>query len=179
MKSFVSFLEEMPQINTYHSKELMNNMSNQNREMIHKSDSKESHLGDGIHYKNIDGDHVYYKKDNDGKPKEFSVVSSGNTHRFTHKGNGDSRNIHSFMIKHAEKHGRIQSDTSNTEGSKKLWTSLIKSKPKSKSFYVVNKYTREKTQIDHNNIDKMSPHIWGTSSKHNETRIVMQHNDEE
>lgn len=177
MQRFKSYLLEMPQINTYHSKALMNHMADQNRDLIHHSSEEEHHVGGGIYHKNIDGDHTYYKKDNSGKPNEFSVISNGNTHKFTHKGTGSVKNIHNIMTHHAEKHGFIQSDTSNTEGSKKLWTSLIKSKPKNKSFHVINKYTREKIPVDHANIDKLSNAIWGTSSKHGETRLVMKHND--
>lgn len=177
MLKFSDFLLEMPQINTYHTKSLMKTMSDQNRDLIHNSTEKEHHIGNGIYYKNIDDNHTYYKKDSEGKPNEFSVISRGNTHSFTHRGTGTANTIHQIMIHHAEKHGFIQSDTSNTEGSKKLWTSLIKSKPKNKSFHVINKYTREKISVDHTNIDKLSNDIWGTSTKHGETRLVMKHND--
>ena len=66
MLRFISFLSEMPQINTYHSKNLMNKMADQSRDIIKNSNEKESHIGDGIYRKNIDDDYVYYKKDSNG-----------------------------------------------------------------------------------------------------------------
>ena len=51
MLKFSSFLSEMPQINTYHTKSLMKNMADQNRDLIHNSTEKEHHIGNGIYHK--------------------------------------------------------------------------------------------------------------------------------
>jgi hypothetical protein len=177
MKTFQKFIAEMPQINTYHNKDRMSEYAEDVRNRIHNSSEKEEKLGNNIYRKNIENNHVYYNKDENSYPKEISIISRGNTHLFTHRGSGNTSTIHKFMLHHAKEYGSLQSDTSNTEGSKKLWTSLIQSNPKNKSFHTVNKYTREKKPLDSNTLNSNIDQIWGQSTKHSEIRLVMTHHD--
>lgn len=155
----------------------MNGLAQDKRKFIKDSPSSEETINHNFYHKRINGDYIYYNKNSDNEVNAFSIVSDNNTHKLTHKNTGDAHQIHLFMIHHAEKHGFIQSDESNTEGSKNLWTTLIKSKPVNKTFHVINTQTQEKFSVNSNNIDDVSDKIWGKHSRFNNIRLVMTHHD--
>ena len=178
MKKFKDFanLLENPMMNDYLSKDKMDNLGEQTRYLIKNSTSPEEKVGHNLYHKMLDGDHAYFNK-KDNEVNALSIVTNNNVHRMTHKNNGSGKQIHTFMLHHAEQHGSIQSDMSNTEGSKHLWTSLVKSKPVNKSFHTLNVKTQEKVPVDANNINEVSDKIWGRHSKFNDIRMVMIHHD--
>ena len=183
MKTFKKFTNdtklviENPLINTYLSKDRLNRLAQDKRQLIKDSPSPEETIDHNFYHKKINDDHVYYNKNSNNEVNAFSIVSNDNVHKLTHKNNDDSHQIHLFMTHHAEKHGFIQSDESNTEGSKNLWTTLIKSKPVNKTFHVINAHRQEKFLVSSDNIDDVSDKIWGKHSRFNNIRLVMTHHD--
>lgn len=176
MKTFQEFMAEMPQINSYVSKERVGRMANNTKKDINSSESKETKHGNFYH-KVIDGEdgdtNAYYKKDAEGNPTSFSLVYN-HAHVFTHKGTGSAADIHQYMLHHAKQHGSLSSDKSNTEGSKNLWKNLIKSNPKGYKFHY-NDSSGNKVHVHKDNIDDHSDKIWGTSLDHSKVKLVMTH----
>jgi hypothetical protein len=176
MKSFVSFLYEMPQINTYISKERFKRKAAETTGKLSSLPHKD--IGRGIyHHKDEDGRHFYFNKDSNGNAKDLSVIDKDNIQKSASKGGEGSHNIHDFMIKHAENHGKVTSDETNTMGSKHLWSTLVKSAPKNKTFHMVDHNSGSEHLIDKNNIDAMSHKIWGKSDSHGNINIEMRHHD--
>jgi len=176
-KTLFDFVSETPLMDTYFTKEKMDILTNETRRLINASPSSEEKLEQNFFHKTLNGDHAYFNRDDNGDINAFSLVTKDNVHRLTHKNTGCAQQIHSFMIHHAEQYGSIKSDTTNTKGSKHLWTSLIKSNPSNKKFHTINSNTKEKIPIDANNIDDVSDKIWGRHSKFNDITLVMTHHD--
>lgn len=180
MKKFKEFtsLLETPTMNNFLSKDIMNDLATKARQAINDSPSTEENIDHNSYHKMVNGDHAYFNKNDAGEINALSFVTKDNVHKITHKNTGSAQQIHSFMIHHAEQYGAIQSDMTNTEGSKHLWTSLVKSSPPNKKFHYENLNTNEKVPVDANNIDKHSDNIWGRHSKFNDIRMVMTHHDQ-
>lgn len=176
MKNFTTFITEMPRMSRDHTKTVMTYMSDKVRKHLSSLDHHNK-IGSDMYHHKVGDNHVYYNKTDNGIG-ELSVIDKYHTQTGTDKGSGSANNIHEFMKKHAELHGHVRSDSTNTKGSKHLWTSLIKSKPKNKSFYVHNLNTGDKESVDYTNIDSKSSKIWGTSKQHEHARLVMQHHDQ-
>jgi hypothetical protein len=179
MKKFKEFtsLLETPMMNNYWTKDKMSVLSDTAKQNIKDSTYPEEKVGHDFYHKIVNGDHAYFNKNNDGEVNAFSLVTKDNIHKLTHKNTGTAQQIHSFMIHHAKQHGSIKTDMTNTEGSKHLWTSLVKSSPPNKKFHYENLVTNEKVPVDTNNIDTVSDKIWGRHSKFNDVKLVMTHHD--
>lgn len=176
-ETLFDFILETPWMNTYFSKEKMDILTHDTRQLINDSPSPEEKVDQNFFHKTLNGDHAYFNRDDNGEINAFSLVTKDNVHRLTHKNTGSAQQIHSFMIHHAEQYGSIKSDTTNTKGSKHLWTSLVKSNPTNKKFHTINSNTEEKNPIDANNIDGVSDKIWGRHFKFNNIILVMTHHD--
>lgn len=176
MKTFKQFLSENPAINTYWNKtRIRNDISNKVRDDIRKEPEKHKNIA-GDYYAHKQGDNTAYFRKHDNDIKEVSVVTKNHVQKVVDKGEtGDAKHIHNFMKHHAEQHGKISTDTENTQGSKKLWSSLIKSKPENKTFHVVNTKTKEEHPVDHTNIDKESDSIWGKTADKRNIKVEMRH----
>lgn len=176
MKTFQQFVTEMPQINSYVSKARVGRMAEYTKKDIKNSSSKETNHG-SFYHKIIDGENgdtdAYYKKDSEGQPTSFSLVHD-HVHVLTHKGSGSAKDIHQYMLHHAKQHGSLSSDKSNTEGSKNLWKTLVKSNPKDYRFHY-NDSSGNKVNVHKDNIDDHSDKIWGTSLDHSKVKLVMTH----
>lgn len=166
----------MPQINTYISKDRF-------KREVAKTTTKlaslpHKHIGNGVyHHRSEDGKNLYFNKDAHGNAKDLSVIDKNHIQKSASKGGEGAHQIHDFMVKHAEKHGRVISDETNTAGSKHLWTSLVKASPKNKTFHMVDHNTGKEHPINKNNIDDMSHKIWGKSDAHSRVHIEMRHHD--
>jgi len=175
MLDFKNYIAEAPQMSPTLTKNAMRSMTNSfTRDNLTKHPETHKHLG-GDYYYHKEGDtHQYFRK-HDGNIKEISLVTRDHVHKVTDSGGGDVKHIHNFMKHHAETHGRIRSDATNTKGSKSMWIGLVKSKPTHKTFHVINTKTNKEHPVDHHTIDKESHKIWGDSDDHQHIRIEMRH----
>lgn len=114
---------EMAEINYATDKATIKKYEAKMRDSISSNQSVHERLGDSYHViKHPSGDRIYFRKVGDDI-KEFSHVTRNNVHMFTAKGDGgDPKHIHNFIKHHINEAGHIFSSSSNTEGSKKLWT---------------------------------------------------------
>lgn len=174
MLNFKQFITEMPEMNSFLSKERVRDGSKDIDKVLAQT-KEETHLGNGIFTKKIGNIAYYYNKNHDNSTKDFSVVTDDNVHKLTRKGGTRQHQIHDFMIHHATNHGLVRSDDSNTEGSKKLWIELIKKKPKNMSFHVQS--PSGNFSVDHTNIDDHADKIWGLGRHYKAVRLEMRHDD--
>jgi hypothetical protein len=166
MITFKEYLLEQPSMDG-ETKETSSGMASALRANIQSMNHKNAtHIGNGnYHLPAANGAHVYFHK-HLGKVREFSYITKDGTHQATDKADGNVEHIHHFMKHHAEHHGPVKTYTTNSKGAVKLWSGLIKTKPKNKTFHVVDSKTNTETHVDHSNIDEKTPSIWGEDHKH-------------
>lgn len=121
------------------------------------------------HLKHGESD-IYYRHDG-VEPKELSYISK-NIQVGVEKGkDGDSKNIHQFMLHHMNNNGTIESSNSNTNGSKRLWMNFIKNN-KNLNHSAFNSTTNVNTKLNAYNIDAESSKIWSDNPKSANIRII-------
>ena len=173
MKKFKEFVSESPMLNSYFNKNRFREFSKEHKSKVESG--KHEHLH-GDYYVHHGKELTTYFRKHEGKVKEYSSVTPEHVHKLTDKGaDGDVKHIHNFMIHHSEKHGKISTDDQNTEGSKHLWKSLIKSKPANKTFHVKDHKTGEEHEVDHSNIDNHENSIWSKKHDHMNVSLEMRH----
>lgn len=177
MKGFIFYLNEMPKLDPNITKTVFSRGVQHTKYQLPKL--KHDNLGDDVfHHTSSNGNHYYFNKNEDGSTKDLSVINKNHSQLAAGKGSNDKHNIHKFMIKHAETYGKVSSDSTNTTGSKHLWTSLIKSKPKNKSFHIVDDRNKSEEDVDHSNVDNKAHKIWGTGKEYSHIKLEMRHHDE-
>lgn len=170
MKTFKEYLAEMPTINKYHTKEFLRRLGKPVYDYIEKNHNSAKSIGkDHFHLKISNGADIYYHHDG-VSAKEMSYINN-DSQVGVDKNSGDTSHIHSFMRHHIDTNGKLKSDSSNTEGSKKLWKTFIKNNKDLKYHYVDDK-TGIKTEVNSDNIDNHESKIWGDSDKFRDLKIV-------
>lgn len=173
MKSFKEFLTETPYLNSYHTPDKVDSAMDIARKEVVTTHSHTTEIGVNKFKVRSDKGHYYYHM-NDGKPKEISHITIDNVHNLTSKGaGGDSDHIKHFMIHHASMRGLVKSDTQQTHGSRKLWSSLIKSEPKNMTFHHVTH--NGETEITSNNLDSLDRKIWTNKTTKHDDHLEMRH----
>lgn len=159
---------ESPMIDISLTHKAMGNMSNEIKSKINSHHHIATNIGNNYHKLSHDGGTIYYRHENG--LKEFSYIKH-NVQAGTDKNGGNSDNIHNFMKHHIDTYGKLASDNRNTNGSKKLWVDFIK-KNKNYKYEKWNTYTKDKSKIDHTNIDDEANKIWGIDDVYKNIRIL-------
>lgn len=172
MKSFKEYILESPEIlNT--PRNTWNSLYKKSREYIKSNHSKSENIGNNYFHNIINSNHVYYRNEGE-EVKEVSIINKEHHQISIDKGiDGDAEHIKNFMKYHAEKHGVVKSDKTQSLGAIHLWKKLIKSEPTKKHFYHVN--GENKIQLKKDNIDKLHDDIWNKNKSN--TYIEMRHNE--
>lgn len=176
MKSFKLFIKETPQLNSYLEKPIMKNIRKQYSDSIKQNHHKSELIDKENNFRRIkEGNYThYYRTDSDNNPVEISSFDKENTQNHVSKGNGNSENNIKFMYLHANDVGEIRSDSSNTEGSKKLWKKIINS-PK-EGFSTIHQYKGKEHKIDQEYLNKNEHNIWNKSLDATNHRIILRKN---
>lgn len=132
MLTFKEFMQESPELDYSNTKGLTQRMTDQTRKDIidnHKNSEKIGKSNEGTYHKVIipnNPTRIHYYHMVSGEPRELSVVKD-NTQYVTSKGN-DGNSIHNkwLMKYHASNAGELKSYQTHTQGSKKLWSDLVK-----------------------------------------------------
>ena len=169
-KEWLRYIQESPQINSFYTKDRMEEVSDHLRDRHFKAkfDGKTSSIGKDLHYYH-DGEAHNYFHNHEGKPKELSRVDNDNVQKIVSKGNGSSSHILNFMKHHIKTHGELKTDSGQSPGAVHLWTHFIKSKPKGVKFEVHG--PNGSYDIDHNNIDRHKDKIWNKDVKSADIRV--------
>jgi len=76
------------------------------------------------------------------------------------------------MMKHyIHNHNPLSQDSTNTPGSKKLWTDFVKSSPENIEFHHTHNGNKI-TKLNKDNIDKESKNIWKDENEGQDHRIL-------
>lgn len=177
MKTFNQFLrmiQESPEHNSYHSKNIMKPFSDILRAKLRELPSIS--IGQGRHYVHFQNQHHYFHKKN-GVPEEISVVSHDHVHIYTDKGSGEIKHNHAFMVHHIKTHGELKTDQTYTDGSKQLWKQLINKNPRHIKFQVLHNNIPV-DNVSHKNIEQKESEIWARNSdKFKNIRIRAYHDN--
>lgn len=175
MKTFKQFLAEMPQRNSYWSKDVMKPAIDS---LVSSLKSGAAEVSPWIHHKvDNEGNHLYASKKGNSTLSVHSITPN-HQQAIAGKVDGSAKSVHSVMIHHAKTYGRITSWSGNSKGGENLWINLVKSEPKNMKFH----YTTQKNDMDapkvvhelsKNNIDHHREDIWGKGMDKTGTLIHM------
>jgi len=172
IEAYMGMLTESPYLNYSDTPQVLSDGSVPIRTFIHNNHSNTTSLGNNqFHMKHLSGADIYYHTVND-TPVELSFISKNIQTGVEKSKDGNSTHLHDFMRHHVDKTGELKSSNSNTKGSRNLWVNFIKKNPDLK-FHSENTVTKDKKKLNANNIDAVSPSLWGTDkTKHSNIIIV-------
>lgn len=173
MKSFKEFINEAPQINKFLSKEMMGKIRNQYADYI-KQNHHNSELIDEknkIYKLKEKEDTHYYRTNENNEPEEISSVDKDNVQVHSSKGSGSVENNINFMYIHAKNLGQVESHSSNTKGSKKMWMDVTKN-PRS-GYSVYHNYKGTENKADHDYLKKHEEKIWNNSMDAFDHKLIL------
>lgn len=173
MKNFCDFrveqtlILEHPAINTYFNNRNYGRLVSS--PTVEKLDAikNKSKIGENEYKADHENGTAYMHIPN-GKVESYSIINDKHEHLNNAKmGDSDSKHIENFIRHHADNHGQVYSDTSQTNGSKNLWKNLIKNSDQNKyKFYHHSKLGTK--QLTPENLDSEEPHVWADNSFDND-----------
>jgi hypothetical protein len=164
---FEKLLVEMPEYVPDNSKPIFDQVADKYREHLknaHNSNdySIDSGTVSSIHSISPTKHDSKYFHTKDGKIEGISHIVNG-VQKFVHKGNSSTATMHSIMGHHINIFGSLSTDSKNTPGSRKLWTTYVKSNPDNVDFHHI--HNGKSTNINKDNIDSESYKIWDQSEE--------------
>ncbi len=180
MLTFKEFIQESPELSFGNTEDFIEKQVNRIRQDIIKHHNNSDKIGEteqGTYHKLIipdDKSRINYYHMVSGQPKEVSVVKA-NTQYVVSKGNGGN-SIHNkwFMKHHAKTNGELKTYETHTDGSKKLWSDLVKENDPEFSLFHSTGNTENK--MDNDYLTKNEHNIWNKGNNFRKHRIILRPN---
>lgn len=129
------------------------------------------HLGDNYYKNGDDESSEFYHLDSNGRIDAISRIDDG-VQTLIRKNYGVDSSVPLNIFRHAlDHHGRIESDSLQSFGSKKFWQSLPKHFPDAK-FQAINDDLDKTIDISHEDLVNKEKSIWGNNKHHIRIAII-------